>query len=172
MTLLLRLWPLGAVLALGLCVAGAVSYWKHAIGTAQATGYAAATKDAQDAITAVQAEAEAAALRGVIDTMEQQQAIAQETVHAFANTVDDIDARARAISVQHDATLARLAASRVDLPAPGTAPGEPEAAPAGDGLPWGVAFPLMVQAAKDQAQLNAILDFEEAQDALAATPAP
>jgi hypothetical protein len=53
----------------------------------------------------------------------------------------------------------------------GSAPGAGPAAET-DGLPWGVAHPLMTEAAKNLAQLNAILKWEAEQQALADAQEP
>lgn len=165
-------WQLWLALAVAAAAYGAWSYHTSAVKTARTEGHTAGVVAESDRWAKAQAEADKLALKGVIATIEKQNDIAQETSDALEQATDDIDARARALSVRHDAALRRIAAEREHLSATGGAAGEPQEAPPADGLPWDVALPLMTQAAKDLAQLNAILDFEEAQAALAAEGAP
>ena len=150
---------------IGLCV-GLALFGGHALlaersrQAAYDNGYAAA----QAEFEAAQAKADQAAQANVIARQAKQAVIGKEKSDALHSATVDIDVRARALSVRHD----EAAASR----APGNLPGTRDVAagagqaPACDGLAWSAALPLMVQAAKNDAQLNAILDFEEAQDAL------
>lgn len=121
-----------------------------------------------------QEEADRLAQVGVKVVETKQGTIAREKSDALYDAHDAIDDRARAIRVRHDAKAATRdrARSAGALPAARGAPGEPCPPASEDGLPWSVALPLMTQAAKDQAQLNAILDFEEAQQALAKEGTP
>lgn len=136
---------------------------KDAYNLAWTTGRDAAAK----AFNEAQAKADAAARAHRTITVAKQATISKETTDAFAQATDDIDARAAQLRVRRDAALARDRARRASDPnaASPTATGAVEA-PAQDGLAWDVAYPLMVQAAKNEAQLNAILDWEAKQQAL------
>lgn len=158
-----------------LSIGGALAMWAalawHAdsVKDAYLEAYNQGVTDTRNEVAAAQAEADRLATVGVAVTTGKQAAISKENSDAFDKTVRDIDARADAIRVRRDAQAeARRAPSRVDLPAPSQAASEPCPAATQDGLPWSVAFPLMIQAEKNQAQLNAILDEIEKQDALAA----
>lgn len=137
---------------------------------AYAAAYAAGAKDATDKFNAAQKKANDAAKAHVAKTVVKQDTISKESSDALDKTNGDIDARARAISVRHAASEARRRDGQPsDLPAASEAAGQSCPASADDGLPWGTAFPLMLQAQKNEAQLNAVLDWEAKQDALAAT---
>ena len=153
-------------LALAAALWGAWTYHKTTVAHTFSDAYRAGAQSEEKRWQDAQHEADRKALENVLTTITDQNEIAKETADALAQATDDIDARARAIGVRHDAYLVRRAAERGNLSAEGGAAGELAEAPAEDGLPWSVAFPLMVQAEKNQAQLNAILDFEEKQQAL------
>lgn len=120
------------------------------------------------AVNAEQARLDEVERPRILTNVTRQIIISKDTSDALYASHDTIDARAHAIGVRHAAASRERAAVPVDPPAAGAAPGEPCPPPAQDGLPWSVALPLMTQAAKDLAQLNAVLDFEERQQALAA----
>lgn len=119
-----------------------------------------------------QAAADRAARIALAGAAAAQDKISKETSDDLYETHDRIDARAAALRLRHDAKVAarqRAGGSGAMLTA-GQAPSEPCPPPPGDGLPWSVALPLMQQAARDLAQLNALIDFEEAQGQLSAPP--
>ena len=163
-----RPFVIAAVASLALLAA--MSWHSGKTRTAYDTAYAQGVTDTTDMYREAQAEADRLATVGVAVTTGKQAAISKESSDAYDKVSRDIDARAGALRVRHDAqATARRAPVNVDLPGTGQAPAEPVAAPAEDGLPWSIAFPLMIKTEKNQAQLNAILDELEKQDALAAS---
>lgn len=161
-------WQLYAALAaIALIVAGWFAH-THAVSQARKDGLREGAQATAKIFHDAQAEADRLATVEVQLTVKKQDAITQEVSDARDHSVSDIHSRADAIRLRHDAATAQRAARRVDLPPAGEAAGEPAPAPYCDGLPWDVAFGAMTQAELQQDQLNKILDFEEAQDALAA----
>jgi hypothetical protein len=160
-------WQLYVALALAAAAWFAVDYHRDAVAEAAKVARAEGVTAENNRWVVVQQEAENRQLAKVLAITRRQQDIAQEASANYEEALDDIDRRARALSLRHDAALRERAAGGVNLPGTPAAPGEPVEAPAGDGLPWSAALPLMTQAAKDLAQLNAILDFYEKQEALA-----
>lgn len=162
-------WQLYAALVAAALCWGAWHLHTAAVKQANTQGYIAGSQATADKFNAAQRAVDAKALAGKAKTEARQDAIAKETSDALYKSVDDIDARARAIGLRHDQARDGDGAGGPSDPGQASeAPGQSCPSPTGDGLSWGAAFPLMVQAQKNLAQLNAILDFEEAQDALAA----
>jgi hypothetical protein len=91
-----------------------------------------------------------------------------EKTNALLDANDDIDRRAAALRLQHDQTLAQRAGGIRPLPASIETPGGIAPPATCDGLSWDAALDVLTQAAKLQAQLNAVLDWEDAQEKLAA----
>lgn len=134
---------------------------RSAYNSAFNTGFSAAAKQFNDA----QAKADTTARAIVVTNIAAQAAISKDSTDALAQTDDDIDRRAAAIKLRHDASV-RSATGPDHSDATGALAGGSCPAPAQDGLAWDVAYPLMVLAAKNDAQLNAVLDWEASQDAL------
>lgn len=154
-------------------IAAAVAIWvgvlvlDHKISAARTQGYAAgvadtkaAVKKAQDAVDAAQRAKNAAhaAASAKIDT---------EKTNAYLDANDDIDRLAAAIRLQHDTAIAQGAGGLHPLPQTIVAPGSIAPPSTCDGLSFDAALDVLTRAARLQAQLNAILDWEDAQDALA-----
>lgn len=138
---------------------------KHAYDAAYSEGASAAAAK----FNAAQKAADNAARAHVAATVTKQDTVSKESSHALDKANSDIDARARDISVRHAAAVARERNSQPgDMPVSSGAPGQSCPAPASDGLSWSTAYPLMVQAQKNEAQLNAILDWEAKQATVAA----
>lgn len=112
-----------------------------------------------------QARAESAAKARADQIAKEGAAATKETTDAFHQAMGGVVARADAIRVRHDAAPKRDRPTDDATGAPGGAPGAYEAPPC-DGLSWSVAFPLMVQAEANQIQLNALITWEEEQQAL------
>lgn len=172
--LLKRAWPyLIAALAIATVIGMGVSAHKSAVKAAYKAAYQQGVDDTKAAFVAAQAKADAAQRARNATTVKQQTKIDQEKTHALTRTYDSIDARARAISLRHEAAARDRASRPGSVSAASNAATGACPAPAEDGLPWSIAFPLMVQAERDQAQLNAVLDWEDAQAKLdAETRAP
>lgn len=159
---------LGLPILAGVLMALAFVWHGHEAKQARDAAYLEGAKDQIAIFTAAQLEADRLAQVGVKVTEGKQAAISEGSSHALQADLVSIDARADAIRLRHEATApARSAPRRVDLPEAGEAASEPCPAPADDGLPWSVAFPLMVQAEKNQAKLVAVLKWQADQEALA-----
>lgn len=161
-------WQLYAALAaVGLIVGGWFAH-THAVSQARKDGLREGARATAKLYTDAQLKADQIARQKVAFAVEGQGKITQEVSNARDHSVADIHSRSDAIRLQHERARAERAAGSVNLPAAGEASAEPAPAPYCDGLPWDVAFGAMTQAELQQDQLNKILDFEEAQDALAA----
>lgn len=166
------LLPIGLGIAAWLLLLGALALHASAVNGVREESYQAGVKAATDMIREEQAAITKREQESATTNEAKQAAIGKDKSNALFDAHDAIDARARAISLRHAAAPRNNGTARsVDMPEAGAAPSQPCPAPAEDGLPWSVALPLMTQAAKDLAQLNAILDLEEAQAALT-TEAP
>jgi len=178
--MLLRIWeaftgflkriPWQVWLAIG--VAAAILIGIHVIdrkiSDARKEGYAAGVAAEKSAVAAAQARADAtqraknqahATASAKIDTGE---------TNALFDANDNIDRRAGAIRMQHDAALASGPGIVRPLPATIIPPGGLAPPATCDGLSWDAQLAVLTDAAKLQAQLNAVLDWEDQQDALAA----
>lgn len=160
-------WQLYAAIAAALLVWAAVEYHQAAAKAAHDEAYAAGVLDTTKTFEAAQSEADRLARAAVAAKVTQQAAISKESSHAFAQDNADIRARSDALRLRHEAAARDRASGGVDLSAASLASSGPGAPAACDGLPWSTAHALMTQAALDLAQLNRVLDFEAAQDALA-----
>lgn len=149
-----------AVLGLGLHL------HSNAEKAAYKAAYSQGVNDTKAAFAAAQAKADAAQRARNVKTVAKQSTISRKSTDALTHTYDSIDARARAISLRHEAAARDSAPGSGVGSATGNAAAGACPAPAEDGLPWSVAFPLMVQAQRNLAQLNAILDWEDAQTKL------
>lgn len=156
-------WALGAAVALWLAA------WVHTdwVHTAYNAAYKQGAEDATAAIEAEQAAIDRQAREKIAAQSAKADTISKETIHDLDKATQRIDDRATAILVRHD-RQAESHAQAGRVPAAGESTGQPCPAAAADGLPWSVALPLMVQAEKNQAQLNALIDWTIKQDALAA----
>ena len=153
-------YGLAALLALAI----GVHMHGNAVKRAYSAAYAQGSKDTSQAFQRAQAKADAAQLAKNAQTTAKQSKIDQEKSDALAKTDADIDARANAISVRHEAAVRRSQGKLIAVSAKGSSAGQSCPAATENGLPWSTAFPLMVQAQKNEAQLNAILDWEAAQE--------
>lgn len=138
-----------------------------AIRNAHDAGFSEGVTATKEAFRLAQDKADTAQRAHVVKTVAAQETINKDTAHAFNVKTDSIDARAAMLGVRHASVAARRSAGQSGYPgAPGASPGASCPAPPADGLSWIVALPLMTQAAKDLAQLNAVLDWEQEQDKL------
>ena len=156
-----QLWLIVAGGALGLI---GLHMHRIAVKHLRSAAYAQGSKDTSQAFQRAQAKAEAAQRAKNAHTAAKQSKIDQEKSDALAKTDADIDARANAISVRHEAAVRRSQGKLSAVSAKGSSAGQSCPASAENGLPWSTAFPLMVQAQKNEAQLNAVLDWEAAQE--------
>lgn len=160
-------WQLYAALAAAALIASVWFAHTHAVSEARKDGLREGAQATAKIFHDAQAEADRLATVEVQLTVGKQTAITQEVSNARDHSVSDIRARADALRLQHSASAERAARS-VNLPPAGEAAGKPVDPPPCDGLPWDVAFGALTQAELNQDQLNKILDFEAAQNALAA----
>lgn len=155
-------WAIGAALALWAVVA-----W-HAgeVAGLKAESYAAGVADTTQVFDDAQAKADREATKAAAIKQAAQDKASKEKTDAFRNDNADIRARADAIRVRREAQGVRDSAPG-DQGGTRQAPSGIATAPPCDGLPWSTALPLMLQAQLNLNQLNAVLDWEDAQDAIA-----
>lgn len=159
-------WQVFVAIAAALLLWLGVHCYHVAIRHAHDTGFSEGVTATKDAFAKAQAKADAAQRARVAATVTKQDTISKDTAHAYNVATDSIDARAARIGLSH-APAARRRAGQSDHPgAPRGASGGACEAPPADGLSWGVALPLMTQAAHDLAQINAVLDWERQQQEL------
>jgi hypothetical protein len=165
----LKSLPWQAYAVLGAILAVLLLWHVHTseVAAARKDGYAAGFAAAQAQVKAAQDKADDAqrAKNAVHDTKSAQ--IDTEKTNALLDANDDIDRRAAALRMQHDAAAQHPGVVR-PLPETIVAPGGSAPSATCDGLSWDVALDVLTRAAKLEAQLNAVLDWEDAQDALAA----
>jgi hypothetical protein len=159
-------WQVYAVLG---AIAGVLILWHvhtHEVAAARAEGFKAGQLAEQATFKAVQDKADA--IQRAKNTAQEAAStkIDTEKTDAYLDANDAIDRRAAAIRVRHDA--AQRTGGILPLPEKIDAPGGAAAQATCDGLPFDVAIDALTRAAKLEAQLNAILDWEDAQDKLAA----
>lgn len=161
-------FALGGAIALLL----AVLWHNSKVNALEAAAYKRGADDTLRAVDEEQARADRIAAAKAAARQAKQDAVSKEKADDLARTNADIDARAAAARVRHEARRSVRDSAPGDQGGEGEAPRGVEEAPPCDGLPWSVAFPLMVQAEQNQAQLNAILDWEDEQDRIADWPEP
>lgn len=158
-------WVYWAIAA-GVALAAAVSWHGAHVRAAYNAAYQQGFKDAADAIADEQAAQDRIAAEKAAKVEVKAAAISKEKSNALVETNRTIDARSAALSVQHAKAQAERDRASRDRAQAGEAASSAASAPACDGLPWSVALPLLTQAAKDHAQLNAVLDWIDEQEAL------
>jgi len=160
-------WQVYAILG---AIAGVLLLWHvhtSEVAAARADGFKAGQAAAVAAQNVAQAKADAAQRAKNAVHVTASAKIDTEKTNDLLNANDDIDRRAAAIRMQHDAAAQHPGVVR-PLPATIEAPGSIASPTTCDGLSFDAALDVLTRAARLEAQLNAILDWEDAQDALAA----
>lgn len=160
-------WQVHAALALILALFLLNVAHGRRVTTAYNAAYRAGVAATVEKFRVAQAAADTRERVKVLKTVTEQGVISKEKANAFVDDSSDIDARADNIRLRYEAADRKRAALAVDQGATRGAAPHTCPAPAQNGLSWGAALPLMTQAAKNLAQLNAILDWDAAQQALA-----
>lgn len=159
-------WQVYAVLG---AIVGILLLWHvhtSEVAAARAEGYAAGVADTKAAVKAAQDKADAVQRAKNAVHEQKSSAIDTEKTNAFLDSTDAIDRRAAAIRMQHDAAN-HGAGGLHPLPETIVAPGGIAAPATCDGLSFDAALDVLTRAARLQAQLNAVLDWEDDQDKLA-----
>jgi hypothetical protein len=177
---LIRIWsaitgflkkiPWQVWLAIGVAVAILIGIHviDRKISNARTEGYAAGVAAEKAAVKAAQDKADAAQRAKNQAHATASASIDTEKTNAYLDANDDIDRRAAALQLRHDQAIAGGAGGLHPLPATIETPGGIAPPATCDGLSWDAQLAVLTTAAKLQAQLNAVLDWEDAQDALAA----
>jgi hypothetical protein len=161
-------WQVWLGLAIAVAIWVGVRVVEHKITAAHDAGYAEGVRDTKAAFTAAQAKADAAQRAKNDIHAAKSAAIDTGATNALLNANDDIDRRAAALRVRHDAADAAGSGGIRPLPQTIVAPGGIAPPATCDGLSWDAQLAVLTAAAKLQAQLIAILDWEDEQDKLAA----